>query len=213
MTRTLATIALTALIGAGAQAQGTVRLAVGADSKLWIEGRSNLSAWTCQATTVDAAIDVDIAFREARDLSRYLRSVHVRVPVANLKCGHDQMDKSVRAALDAGDSTQVPYILATFNAVRTESPESSIVHTAGTLTLAGREHSVTMDVDATGLGEGAVEARGVLPIRMSDYGIKPPTGMLGLVRAADRVVVNFALTLRPETIATVRALCTAASRE
>lgn len=213
MTRTLATLALTVLIGAGAHAQGTVRLGVGADSRLWIEGRSNLNGWTCRATTLDATIDVDVAFREARDLSRYLRSVHVMVPVANLKCGHDRMDKNLRAALNAGDSTHVPYILASFDAVGTESADSSIVHTAGTLTLAGRENSVTMDVDATELGEGGVEARGALPILMSDYGIRPPTGLLGLIRAADRVIVKFALTLPPETIATVRALCASASRE
>lgn len=62
----LTTLALIEFIGTAANGQGTVRLAVGGDSRLWIEGSSNASSWTCTATTVDAAIDVDVGFREAR---------------------------------------------------------------------------------------------------------------------------------------------------
>jgi len=50
---TFTILALIGLVRPAAQAQGTARLPVGADSRLWIEGTSNLSSWTCRATTVD----------------------------------------------------------------------------------------------------------------------------------------------------------------
>jgi polyisoprenoid-binding protein YceI len=137
----------------------------------------------------------------------------VSVPVADLKCGRDQMDRSLRAALKADHSTRVAYIVATFGALSAESADSSIVHTAGTVTLAERTNSVRMDLITMRRVEGGVAAEGELPILMSDYGVKPPTAMFGLVRAADRVVVKFALTLGPETVAAVTALCASASRQ
>ena len=56
--RSLTSLALTALdrrLGACP----VVRLAVGPDSKLWIEGGSNLHDWSCKASAIDATIDVD----------------------------------------------------------------------------------------------------------------------------------------------------------
>jgi polyisoprenoid-binding protein YceI len=203
----LKTLALIGFFGTTAHGQGTVRLAVGGDSRLWIEGSSNVSGWTCMATAVDAAIDVDVGFREAADFPKYLRSVRVKVPVTALKCGHDQMDNSLRKALRADDSTNVAYIVATFDAVKAGVTDSFTVQTVGTLILAGHENTVKMDVRATRSHDDALEAQGELPILMSDYGIRPPTGMFGVIRARNRVVVKFALTLAPETIAAVAERC------
>ena len=70
----LTTLALaTCLAGAAATAQdGTsvVRLAVREDSRLWIEGSSNLHGWSCKATTLDAAINVDPAWELAAQVER-----------------------------------------------------------------------------------------------------------------------------------------------
>src|SRR5204863_8971102 len=141
--------------------------AVGADSRLWIDGTTNLRRWSCKAAVLDAAIDVDVGFREAADFPRYLRKVQVQVPVAELKCGREQMDRSLRKALKADDSTPITHILATFDVVNGGATDSVTVHTIGTLTLAGRENRVKMEVTMTRLSEDGVEARGELPILMT----------------------------------------------
>jgi hypothetical protein len=78
-----------------------------------------------------------------------------------------------------------------------------IVHTIGSLRLAGRENAVHVDVDMEAtLGDGGLETHSELPILMSDYGIVPPSGMFGVIRCVDRVVVKFVLTLAPNVTAT-----------
>jgi polyisoprenoid-binding protein YceI len=51
------------------------------------------------------------------------------------------------------------------------------------------------------LPNGTVNATGMVPIKMTDFGIKPPTAMFGTLRTGDEVKVNFALTVGPKAIA------------
>jgi len=197
--RALWIVTLLGLWAATAAAQATTPLVGRVDSRLWIEGASNVSRWSCRAKTLDATIFVDSGFSELADLARHLRNVTVNVPVAALTCGHAPMDRSLRAALKAAPGTD--NIVATLDAVAGDESSRSTLHTTGTLRLAGRENAVTVDIAASVDGSG-LEAHGELPILLSDYGIEPPSGLLGVIRCADRVVVKFALTVDPRMAGT-----------
>jgi len=211
-TRTPITLALVAFLAMTARAQSVAELNVGDDSRVWIEGTTNVNSWNCSATAVDATIAVQVAFREDPDFPRYLKRVQVRVPVSALKCGHAQMEKSLRRALKADDAAGPSFITATFEAVRdgSDSTNALTVNTIGELAIAGRENSVKMDVGTSRLADGTIEARGAVPILMSDFGIEPPRALLGAVRANNRVIVRFAMRLGPEVVAAMAARCSVA---
>lgn len=202
-TRYLTSLALTAMFAiAGSMHAQSVRLAVGADSKLWIEGGSNLHDWTCRASSIDAAIDVDGAFLKTPVATpSLLKKVEVKVPVRNLKCGHGGMDNNLYKALKADDTPEISYIVATFDVVPGASNDSFTVKTVGALKIAGAEKSVSMDVNATRLADGSIRADGELPLLMTDFGVKPPTAMLGTLRTSNKVTVKFSLLVGPQTIA------------
>lgn len=201
-----AVLALIALSATTATTQPTAQFAVGMESRVWIEGKTNVNGFSCAAATVDATVAIDRAFSEDSALVKHVRSVQVKVPVAALKCGLDQMDKSLRKALRADDST-LTYIVASLAADTPDSTDAATLNTVGTLVIAGRENSVRMNVTAVRLPDGGIEARGEIPILMTDFGITPPTAMLGVVRARNRVIVKFAMRLSPATIAAVSARC------
>ena len=211
-TRTSITLALLAVLAAAARAQSVAELAVGNDSRVWIEGTTNINSWSCSATAVDATIAVDVAFKEDPDFPRYLKKVQVKVPVSALKCGHAQEERSLRRALKADDATGATYITATFEAVRDGSDvaDALTVSTVGALAMAGRENAVKMDVGTARLADGTIEARGAVPILMSDFGIEPPTALFGALRASNRVVVKFAMRLGPDAVAAMAARCSLA---
>ncbi|HEX8944651.1 MAG TPA: YceI family protein [Gemmatimonadaceae bacterium] len=207
MTRTnLASVAMFALIASSATvagAQGTARVAVAPDSKLWIEGTSNLHGWSCKATTLEAAIDLDAATASQIAVAppKSLKRVQVKVPVKSIKCGHGGMDDNLYKALKADDSPDISYIMATFDAAPGEAKDSFTLHTVGTLTIAGKENNLTMDVLATRMPDGSVKATGVVPIKMTDYGIKPPTAIFGRLKTGDEVKINFELSVGAKAIA------------
>ena len=196
-------VALITLAVAAAGAQETARVAVSPESKLWIEGTSNLHGWSCKATTLDAAVEIDpaAAAQVAVAPPKALKKVHVKVPVKSIKCGHGGMDDNVYKALKADDSPEISYILATFEAVPGEAKDSFMLHTVGSLTIAGKENKVSMDVAATRLTDGTVKATGMVPIKMTDFGIKPPTAIFGRLKTGDDVKVNFELSIGARAIA------------
>jgi polyisoprenoid-binding protein YceI len=203
MTRTtLATAALLAFVAAAAGAQDT-RVAVGPESKLWIDGTSNLHEWSCKATALDAAIDLDAALASqiASAPPKALKRVHVKVPVTSLKCNHKGMDGNVYKALKADASPEISYILATFDAAPGEAKDAFTLHTVGTLKIAGVENKLEMDVAATRLPDGSVSAKGVVPIKMTDYGIQPPTAIFGRLKTGNEVKVNFEMAIGAKALA------------
>jgi polyisoprenoid-binding protein YceI len=201
-TRYLTSFGLTALltVGAGAHAQST-RLAVSPESKLWIEGGSNLHGWSCKANTFDAAIDIDESLLKTSAVSpALLRKVSVKVPVRSLKCGHGGMDNNLYKALKAEDAPDIGYILGTFDVVAGATADSFTVKAVGAVTIAGTEKTVNMDVSASRLANGSLHAEGAVPLLMTDFGVKPPTAMFGTLRTDNKVTVKFSLVVGPETL-------------
>ena len=196
-------VALITLAAAAAGAQETARVAVSPESKLWIEGTSNLHGWSCKATTLDAAVELDAAAAAQVAVAppKALKKVQVKVPVKSIKCGHGGMDDNLYKALKADESPDISYIMATFEAAPGEAKDSFTLHTVGTLTIAGKENKVSMDVLATRLADGTVKATGVVPIKMTDFGIKPPTAIFGRLKTGDEVKVNFELSVGARAIA------------
>ena len=196
--RYLTSLALTALLTiAGVVHAQSVRLVVGPDSKLWIEGTSNVHNWKC-----DASIDVDQAFLTTpmAPSPTLLRKVQVKVPVRNLKCGHGGMDNNLYKALKADDTSEISYIMATFDVVPGAVSDSFTVKTVGALTVAGTERTVNMDVTASRLADGSVRAEGALPLLMTDFGVKPPRALLGTLRTDNKITVKFSLLVGPQTL-------------
>jgi polyisoprenoid-binding protein YceI len=198
----IATAAMVALIATAAGAQSTAKVPVAPESKLWIDGTSNLHGWSCKATTLDADIEFDaVAANEVSAAApKALKKVNVKIPVKSLKCGHGGMDDNLYKALKANDTPEISYILGTFEAAG-ETKDGYTLKTIGTLTIAGKQNKVEMDVVATRLADGTLKAKGVVPIKMTDYGIQPPTAIFGRLKTGDEVKVNFELSVGGKAIA------------
>jgi len=197
----LTSLVLIATIGSHAPAQTIpptnsanmpLRLSVRPDSRLWLEGSSNVRDWRCEATSLDASVDVDDdpTHGAASSVTR-LRQVQVRVPTHALTCGRSQMDHIMYKALHVDDEPDCRQILGRFDVVSRSANGSLVMQ--GTLRIAGRERVVRMPVDVQQQHDGTLRAQGALPILMTDFGITPPTALFGVVRTGDRLVVKFDL--------------------
>jgi polyisoprenoid-binding protein YceI len=195
--------ALIACVATTATAQETARVPVAPESKLWIDGTSNLHNWSCKAEKIEAAIDFDkaAAMNVGAAGPNALKRVDVKVPVRSLKCGHGAMDDNLYKALNADAAPDVSYILATFEVVPGDTKDTFTLKTVGTLNIAGKANALSMDVTATRMPDGSLKATGVVPVKMTDYGIKPPTAIFGRLKTGDEVKVNFELTVGAKAIA------------
>jgi polyisoprenoid-binding protein YceI len=157
-------------------------------TEVMIKGTSSLHDWTMGGTTINGSIETDpTAWRVAGDK---LAKAVVSIPVASIKSEHKKMDALMQEALKAKTNPELRYEVTAASVPKVTS-EGFIVRTTGKLTIAGMTRDVSMDVTATRVGDEQYALVGSVPVRMPDYGIKPPTAMLGTIKTGADVTVTF----------------------
>ena len=168
----------------------TVRLVLRDGSRLWLEGDSNLFAWTCDATQLDPELRVERPSPQAPP-TRVDRAV-LDVPVGKIECGHARMNENLRKALKADDFPSITFVVtgAEFFDVGEGALE---VLARGNLYVAGVGRDLQFQVSGTDTGDGALRIQGRVAIQMTDFGIQPPTAMMGLLKTKNEVTIRFDL--------------------
>lgn len=169
----------------------------GKESRLWIEGSSNINQFKCKANeyTGKALIPhTSLSETEADNPSNDLE-IRVEIVTDQFDCGKRRMNRDLRNALK---SDQFPKIIFEFSHAETisgpeenDSTYSILVH--GNLTVTGVTREIEFTAEGMYQNSGKMQARGSKDIRMTDFNIEPPTGLLGLVKASDHLTVHFDL--------------------
>jgi polyisoprenoid-binding protein YceI len=194
-------IALIAAAAMNANAQAA-RGALAPASKIWIEGTSNVHDWKAEATNIVAEIELDPAGLAAAPASM-VRKVTVTIPVKGLKSGHGKMDENMQKALKADKNPDIVYTLTSIEATAGATKDEFTLRASGTLSLAGAESPVTLEIAATRQADGTIKGIGTAPVKMTAFGVKPPTAMLGTIRCGDEVKVKFDLVVGPKVMAAI----------
>jgi hypothetical protein len=178
--------------------------ALGQGSVLWIEGTSTVHDFKCETEKVELVLTLAgdaVRPSSATDLMRLIRAssvsqVEVRVPVASLRSEKTALDRNLRKAMRADEHPDVRFKLGAYEVGTPAGDDTLTIRSKGSLTIAGRERPIDLETDVWREGTG-VRLAGSERIAMSDYGIKPPTMMLGTLRVGDVVTVRYRLLLVP----------------
>ena len=173
------------------------RIAVRDDSRLWLEGSSNVRDWTCKATSMDATIDVvERQSSESVEIPA-VRGAVVKVPIRMLKCGDKHMEAHMDTALKSSPPSPPGFIVAELEGLPVNDGVTRMVEVTGRLTIAGVERPIRINVLGDKLPDGTLRARGTLPILMTDFGIKPPRPWGGILRTSNKVLIQFEIFVNP----------------
>lgn len=167
-------------------------LALQPESRLWVEGTSSVRSYTCRAARVDGTVttrpgSTSLALAE---LEKTVKDAEVTVAVAGLECGNGTMNGHLRKALDAEKHPRITYRITSYDAAA-----DGKVKLNGTLEIAGTEKPVSIDASATHEA-GKLRVQGSRQIKMTDFGVRPPTLMMGTMRVHDPVTVHFDVLLK-----------------
>jgi polyisoprenoid-binding protein YceI len=200
----------TAAIGFGAtaaaaQGPSAVRLRLEPGSEVTVEGTSTMHAYHCTTNKIMAYVDVDPGYtKDLTKIAKPIVSVKVNIVVNTLKCGNGTMDKNLYSTLNAEKNPLITYTLSGYDILNGLS-SSFAANTKGSLKISGAEKLIDMKVNASRLAEGKVTAEGEQTLLMTDFGIKPPSFMLGTLKVGNEVKVKFNLKAGPEMIAQLTA--------
>ena len=210
MRKTLLTVSalLAATATAGAQSASAIRLRLDPASELTIEGTSSLHDFHCKTNKINAYVDVDPGYtKDLTKVARPIAAVKVNIVVKTLTCGNGQMDRNMYNTLKADENQLIKYTLSGYDILDgTASPSAFTANTTGTLVVAGQEKPIAMKINAERLSDGKAVAQGEQKLRMSDFGISPPSFMFGRLKVGDQIKVKFNLKAGPELLAQLAAV-------
>ena len=107
------------------------------------------------------------------------------------------MESDMREALKADRHPQVAFTFRQLRGGVQHDLDSGLYHAtiAGDLTLAGVTRTIDLQISAQRVSRTTFRVRAELPLRMTDFGIKPPSALFGAIRAKNSLTVRFDLTL------------------
>ena len=157
------------------------QLTLTAESQITISGTSSVHDWTCTVDDLDGALDVTYTGETLQTLNH----VKVTVQADAISCKNGTMNRKTRKALHADTHPTIVFELTAAEIT------DAYVQVSGNATVAGTTQPLMFHANAEALGTGRFRFTGEVPLLMSDFGIKPPTAMLGTLKTGDAITVAF----------------------
>lgn len=174
-------------VAASAQMALPRNLSLSKESKLWIEGTSTMKSFTCAASKVDVSVLAEPGSAPG-DL---VESASLVVPVSGLDCRNGTMNSHMKKALKADKNPTITWKLTSYRV------DGANVVMNGRLTIAGQENPIEMHATGSADKAGVIRLKGSTKFKMSEYGVKPPSLMLGSMKVGDPITVSYDLVLNP----------------
>lgn len=168
-------------------------------ARVSINGTSNIHPFTASTTDVRmsrlvlAPADGDRLQSAAKPGG--VEAFDIAIKAASLASSKEGLDKNMHKALKASEHPDI-----TFKLTRIEGgAAANALRAVGVLKIAGVEKEVALPLKVA-INAAAISVTGDIALLMTDYGIKPPTAMLGMAKADNKITVTFELALAlPQT--------------
>lgn len=171
-------------------------LALQPQSRLWVDGTSTVRAFTCSTTNFTARIESEAPQSIAALMlgTKAVKTVVAEFPTAGLDCRNGTMNEHMRKAIKAGDNPTIEFKLASYDVDTANGQIRGQLR--GTLTMGGVEKPVVIEATGAQTPDGQLRVTGTTKLRMTEWGLKPPTLMFGTMKVNENVQVGFDLLLK-----------------
>lgn len=165
-------------------------------SRVWVVGSSTVRGFECSAGAFEAVIATSGAATISTVLAgeRAVTAVEFSVPAQELDCRNGTMNNHMYKALKAAEHPTITFRATSYEPTTAGANVRGIL--TGELTLGGVTRPAAVEVVSTDGGDGTLLVSGVHLIRMREFGLKPPSLMLGTLKVDEKVNVHFELYLR-----------------
>ena len=158
-------------------------------SRVVIDGDSSVHKWKAESKLVGGTLEVNAA--ALGKPGQLDAKATVFIPVRSLKSGKKRMDEVMHAAMNAKKYSKIEFALSEIT-VKAAKGTLSQCDSKGTLTINGKTRPINMPVTISRAG-GKLTVKGSTTVKMTDFGIKPPTPKLpsGNIVTKDEVKITF----------------------
>ena len=165
-------------------------------SNLTIEGKSNISNFTCEIKGSNITDTLTINYEDDGGQITFVRK-QIRINTISADCGNNLITNDFRETLK---SDQYPDIFLNFLTLeRPQLRDFSAMKVNGTIEIiiaaVARKYEVTYQIIPHTTGK--IELIGSQKMKLGDFKLRPPTRLLGLLKVEEEITVDFHLQLTP----------------
>jgi polyisoprenoid-binding protein YceI len=183
--RIMGVVAGAALILVGA-APLSPQLSLQSDSKVWVSGTSTVKSFKCESSAIGATLTSPDA---ATELNTLVSGAQITVDVARLECGNGTMNEHMRKALKMSTFPKIAFRMDSYTL-----GADNTVTVRGILTIAGQGRPV--ELMGTAIEDGSVvRSAATAQINMKEWGVQPPTLMLGSMKVKEMATIGYSITI------------------
>ena len=186
---------LTALMFTGAlHAADVVRYdAQPGGGKMTLEGKSTAHEWKIECSAIGGYIEADASFPES--IAGTKPKVEISIPVRQLKSGKKTMDTRMMSEMKQPVHNKIEYRVLELKPKGAPAGGKAEFEATGAMTVVGVTRTNTMPVTIERLDKTKLKVTGAIQIKMSDFGIQPPSFDVpvlgGLMKTDDNVKIAF----------------------
>ncbi len=167
-----------------------------ASSTVTVTGSTNVHGYTATTTAVRVTSAKTGAFDGGLwslvEKPALVEAFEITIPAASLHSTKDGIDKNMHKALNVTVHKDITFRVKSL----ASHGAAGALRAFGSLTIAGVTKDVTLDLTAKRAGAN-LSVAGELPLLMTDYGIKPPKAMMGMMKTDPKIVIRVDLVLAP----------------
>ena len=150
-----------------------------------INGTTNVHNFESKVTTASGELVING--------EKKVQSFMVEIPVKGIKSNEKLMDTKTYEAFDADKNPKILFKSTDVNSLKVEGNDINVSVT-GNMTIAGVTKKVTLSALGKVIKPGVYEFKGSIPVKMTDYKMKPPTAMLGVMKVSDDINLKYTVT-------------------
>ncbi|HTV46865.1 MAG TPA: YceI family protein [Phycisphaerae bacterium] len=171
--------------------QGTTFTA--SSGNVTIKGTSTLHDWSAQGNTVSGNVTTSGEWTTTGPNPISLQSIQLTIPVYTLKSSEGGgMDSTMYGTLNASQHPTITYQLtkATLKPAPNGQNNVFVFDTTGNLTVNGVAQKTSLELAITHQDNTSLTISTSANLKMTDFGVQPPTAMLGIIKSGDAITVT-----------------------
>ncbi|TNE74596.1 YceI family protein [bacterium] len=153
------------------------------NSSITVKGTSTMHDWELTSSQMDASA---VILTDGQDIK--VDSFVGILDVTSLKSGKDQMDKNAYKTLNYKDFPQIKFSLV--KVVKADKENQKVIGLFN-VEISGNSKEVEIEAAAIPVENDGVQITGTKELKMTDFGIKPPSFMLGALKTGNEITVDF----------------------
>lgn len=169
-------------------------------SRLFLEGKSNVNEFTCHCEQDFIPMTADFAIDQSSRIADFV-GMRLKVSTQKLDCGHKIMNKDLQKTLQVDHYPFIEIMLDKVHLNASQKPLSQywthyLAETS--LSMVGKSCDFKIPVMARRIDAQTYQFKSFYEIRLSEFGIKAPTALLGAVKVKDTFIIHFDLYVKVE---------------